>query len=88
MATAFLVRVEDFYKGGASMMKITGPTRIKVEIDGCQHVGFFEVHGDLVAVWLPEAGKCGKLEGLAPDERAAQLVRETFRSERPLALRS
>jgi hypothetical protein len=58
------------------MTKNTAPRRITVEIDGRRHIGFFEVHGDLVAVWLPEASGCGKLEGLAPEDRAAELVRE------------
>jgi hypothetical protein len=56
---------------------------ITVEIDGERHFGFFEVHGDLVAVWLPETATCGKREGLSPEDRAGQLLRDLVLEQAP-----
>ena len=54
----------------------TAPTRLTVVIEGFSRFGFFEVRGDLVAVWLPGASGRATLEGREPEERAVELVRE------------
>ena len=65
------------------MSKLSGPTRVTVEIDGREHFGLFEVHGDLVAVWLPEAAGCGKRGDLSSEERATEILRELVLEQTP-----